>query len=196
MGENGKKLQILQIGVDSLPLDTRRWNGARLTRVDVSIDRDPDWPEDPRRLPGDLGTYDVVFTSHVLQWVPRTEIIQTLKHWVTFLKPGGEMHVIVPDLSWAADEIAANRSVDKLVLGVIFGTQHNTWAFHRTGFTTDLLRTALFAAGLETRACRLGPYKITSVGGDGQVRELVARQIYAVAVKPHQEEDGNARDEE
>lgn len=188
MKRNGGNVRVLQIGVGSLPVDPTAWPGAEIVRVDLDPETGADQVGDPRAVEDVGDGYDVVFTSHALQWVARTEVVKTLKHWAACLKPGGELHVIVPDLAWAADQIAADRSVDKLTLGVIFGTQHTEFAFHRTGFTADLLRAALYAAGLETRACRLGPYRIRSVGADGQARELVARQIYAVAVKP----DGDA----
>jgi len=179
---NGK-VRILEIGVGAPRVRLDRWPEADAVRVDLVPETEPDVVADPRQLPDDLGTFDVIVTNHVLQWVPRVQVIDTLRHWVDHLEPRGELHVIVPDLAWAADEISANRSVEKMTLGVVFGTQHAPWAYHRTGFTMDLLRTAIYAVGLAARAARVGPYRITSVGADGEVRELVARQLYVVGVK-------------
>jgi len=177
-------MRVLTIGVGS-PVNPENWPGAKVVSLDVAEEARSDvvvpclwdWGVTP------VGKFDLVVATHALQCVPRVKVVETLKYWAGVLRPGGELHVIVPDLGWAADEIAAERSVEKMVLGVVYGTQQAEWTYHRCGFTVDLLRAAVYAAGLQARAARLGPYKITSVGTDGKVRELVARQIYVVAVK-------------
>lgn len=197
-------MRVLEIGVGSVGSTDgetdKRMEGAEVVRVDVAEEVGPDvLVENLWEIPEELGEFDVVVASHALQCVPRVRVIETLRCWAGLVKPGGEMHVIVPDLGWAADEIAKERTVDKMTLGVIFGTQHAEWAYHRSGFTADLLRTAMYAVGLEARASRLGPYRIVSEQADGTRRELIARQIYVVAVRPtdgttdKQMEDGETR---
>jgi len=198
MEANGNgRMRVLTIGVGS-PVNLESWPGAEVVSLDVAEEAAPDYLVDclwnwnlssselfPFAEDITDEHFDLVVATHALQCVPRVRVVETLKYWSGVLRPGGELHVIVPDLGWAADEIAAERSVEKMTLGVIYGTQQAEWAYHRSGFTVDLLRAAVFAAGLQARAARLGPYKITSVGADGKVRELVARQIYVVAVKPN-----------
>lgn len=191
-------MRVLEIGVGSEEGQGdkgTRGEAVEVVRVDVAEEAGPDVLVDSLwELPGDvLGEFDVVVASHALQHVPRVRVIETLRCWARLVKPGGELHVIVPDLGWAADEIAKERTVDKMTLGVIFGTQHADWAYHRSGFTVDLLRTAMYAVGLEARASRLGPYRITSEAVDGTVRELIARQVYVVAVRPGGQGDGETR---
>jgi hypothetical protein len=195
MKEQGNgKVRMLIIGAGTSPMEGAGWAGAEVTRADVARETNPDVGIDCLWELPELGEFDVVVATHALQCVPRTKVVETLKHWSTLVRPGGELHVVVPDLGWAADEVAAERSVDKMTLGVIYGTQQAEWAFHRTGFTVDLLRAAVYAAGLHARASRLGPYELTSVGADGQVRKLVARQIYVVAVRPDRNTDQHADD--
>lgn len=192
MSEGNGSMRVLTIGVGS-PVNLESWPGAEVVHLDVAEEMMPDylvdclwdWELCPAGHSPLLAEaeFDLVIATHALQCVPRVKVVETLKYWSEFIVPGGELHVIVPDLGWAADEISAERSVEKMTLGVVYGTQQAEWAFHRCGFTVDLLRAAVYAAGLQARAARLGPYKITSVGSDGRVRELVARQIYVVAVK-------------
>ena len=104
--------------------------------------------------------------------------------WRDALVPGGALYVVVPDLSWAAEQLAEVGVLEPVVLGAIYGTQHGPWAFHRTGFTMALLRTAIYAAGLETRVARTGPYQIEGTSSSGEVSRYVARQLYCMAVRP------------
>lgn len=120
-------------------------------------------------------SYDAILASHVLQLVEGPKVVSTVKCWAGWLRDGGEVHVVVPDLGWACEQVTRQGEVDRYTLGVIYGQQYA----HRCGFTVGMLRGVLAATGLKAKAARLGPYAI--VGGDGL--EVIARQIYVVGVK-------------
>lgn len=137
---------------------------------------------DVRALPEDLGEFEVILASHVLEHLTRAEVVPTLAHWAEHLMPAGELHVLVPDLAWAAERVVRGEMAVE-VLAHIYGSQANEWQFHKVGFTVALLRAAVKGAGLVVRTARLGPYEIVSTREDGSRESVVARQIYVVGVK-------------
>ena len=50
-----------------------------------------------KRLPFKNGTFDIIYSSHVLEHVPWYLVEQVLKEWVRILKPGGQLEIWVPD---------------------------------------------------------------------------------------------------
>jgi SAM-dependent methyltransferase len=50
-----------------------------------------------KRLPFDDNTFDIVYASHILEHVPWTHTLQTLKEWRRIIKRGGVLEVWVPD---------------------------------------------------------------------------------------------------
>ena len=50
-----------------------------------------------KRLPFDNCTFDIVYSSHVLEHIPWYQVEEVLREWVRILKPGGYMELWVPD---------------------------------------------------------------------------------------------------
>jgi predicted SAM-dependent methyltransferase len=131
-------------------------------------DRIRNW--DARAIPLVPGTVDTIYSSHLLEHLPARTVAPTLAHWRALLKPGGVLHLNVPDLEWACERflalLAGERGLnllgvpkeptyysktidytdDRSMLAVIFGTQSHEGEHHHTGFTGESLRGLLHAS--------------------------------------------------
>jgi predicted SAM-dependent methyltransferase len=155
--------------------------------VDLNDGVGADVVADVRDLPDNLGEFDVIFSAHVLEHLPRRDILPTVQHWTKYLKPGGRMHIFVPDLLWAAKEIAEREEVTTLLMMHLYGGQQSELQVHRMGFTVKMVRELLTLSGLIVREAAIMPYSIRVTTATGET-ESRAKQIYAVAVKPREEE--------
>ena len=52
---------------------------------------------DARVLPYEDNSLEEIRASHVLEHIPRHQVNETLRHWVSKLKPGGILRIAVPD---------------------------------------------------------------------------------------------------
>lgn len=101
---------------------------------------------DARRLPYADGSVDEVYASHVLEHVPRRQVVPTLREWARVLKPNGIMRVAVPNLRLLSDRM--NDMNEERVEAVIFGGQDDEHDQHYAGHTPESLRRAMNAAGI------------------------------------------------
>ncbi len=123
---------------------------------------------DARAIPLVPGTVDTIYSSHLLEHLPARTVAPTLAHWRALLKPGGVLHLNVPDLEWACRRFIAlleferggtdipdephyfgstiDYNGDRSMLAVIFGTQSHEGEHHHTGFTRESLRALLHAS--------------------------------------------------
>lgn len=88
----------------NLEYDEKYWRQCTFNgeRISPKATRDmPDVFGDATNLKMYCDNYfDEVRSSHVLEHIPQTKTISTLKEWHRILKPGGCCRVIVPDLSF------------------------------------------------------------------------------------------------
>jgi len=101
------------------------------------------------------GEYDVVYCSHALQSINRTQVPVVIDMMKKRTKQGGELWLFTPSLEWAAGEILKNEP-NPLVQAVLFGFDNQ----NRTGFTLLWLRALLENAGMITRRANQGPYQV------------------------------------
>ena len=141
-----KGKQILDLGCGPQHWDFG--DEGQVTRVDLRDECEPDFRSDLRLLPFGPKSYDVVFSSHVLEHFGREEMMDVLEEWLKVLKPDGEFRIIVPNLEWAAKEILKKR-ISADALNVLYGSQEYALNFHKNGFTPARLKGALKKAGLE-----------------------------------------------
>ncbi len=124
---------------------------------------------DARAIPLVPGTVDTIYSSHLLEHLASREVSPTLAHWRALLKPGGVLHLNVPDLEWACERFVAllrreeqrpgqpvnpphyySKTIDYAdghdhsMLAIFYGTQSHDGEFHRTGFTLQSLKHLLF----------------------------------------------------
>jgi trans-aconitate methyltransferase len=187
-------MRVLDLGAGESCVARELWPEAEVVAVDARViahlvggdgagdDQVTRVVGDVRALPEDLGEFEVILASHVLEHLTRAEVVPTLTHWAEYLTSGGELHVLVPDLAWAAERVVRGEMAVE-VQATIYGSQANEWQFHKVGFTVALLRDAVRQAGLVVRKARLGPFEIENTWGDGRREVVVARQIYVVGVK-------------
>jgi len=144
--ENIEGKQILDLGCGP-----SHWNfgtEGQVTRCDMRDECEPDYKIDLRMLPFAPESFDIVFSSHVLEHFGRDELEGVLKEWLKVLKPDGEFRIVVPNLEWAAKEILEGRTSWD-ALNVLYGSQEYHLNFHKNGFTPKRLRFLLEKVGLD-----------------------------------------------
>ena len=81
------------------------------------------------------GTVDEIYACHVLEHIPRAQVITTLCHWQNLLKIGGKLRLAVPDF----EAVVELYRQDPLLLqtslfGLLYGGQRNIWDFHTIAY--------------------------------------------------------------
>jgi len=84
--------------------------------------------------------------THVLEHFPREESVEVLHTLWNFLRSKGRLYIEVPNFYWDAQQIVINPRNRKIV-EYAFGGQRDKWDFHYNGFTPEILREDLQAAG-------------------------------------------------
>ncbi len=179
-------MRVLDIGSGSDSPLAEVWPEAELVTVDLNPDANPTVVCDCRELPDDLGMFDMILAAHLLEHIPRRDVLPTLRGWVAHLEPGGTLHVIVPDLMWAAEEMVKSGGATNAGLQHIYGNQNNEFQYHYIGFTVVLLRDVMMRAGLSVQDAKTSWYIIRVAGPDGDI-DVKARQIYVIGMKPTEE---------
>jgi SAM-dependent methyltransferase len=70
-----------------------------------------------KRLPFSTCTFDIVYSSHVLEHIPWYQVEKVLREWVRILKPGGYLELWVPDAvkickAFVDAEVEGNSYID------------------------------------------------------------------------------------
>jgi predicted SAM-dependent methyltransferase len=178
--KEGQKL-ILEVGANAKPQAQfiPGWESAKVLTLDVDVKQHPDIIADAENMPSELyGKFDGFLASHVLEhfsyW--KTELV--LGGWVKCLKDGGELHILVPSLEWAAREVLSERP-SPAVYAQLYAGQVNQWDVHLTGFTLRKLRQLFERVGVNCHTATTGVYHIRV----GQLGEFEAHQHYVAGVK-------------
>lgn len=138
----------------------REVEGIKLLRVDAREDTNPDYRCDVRNLPFGSGSFDLVFSSHVLEHFGRHEWKDVLTEWLRLVKPTGKAIIVVPNIAWAAHRMAVDRIIDTDVLNVLYGSQSYPLDFHKTGFTPEILTEAMNENGFEVASIQTEYYNL------------------------------------
>jgi len=136
-----KTLQALDIGCGPINRGAE-FQEYDLLRVDIDERWNPDYRCDVRSLPFDTGTFDLVFSSHVLEHFNHKEFDDVLTEWLRVLKIGGKLRMVLPTIEWAAEQII-NGVVDDNVMNVLYGAQTSPYDFHYNGFTPKTITKVL-----------------------------------------------------
>jgi len=188
--EPGKK-KILDIGSGGNPIRT---DEGRVVTVDMRSEMNPDYRCDFRRLPMASEEFDIVWSSHSLEHVNRSEVEPTVTEWARVLKQDGELRLLLPNLEWAAKKLLSNGGLnDPVVLDVLYAQQTYDLDYHKTGFTPASLKALLQKIGfkhilIETpdyhiyaRAWRVKPKgfnEITKTTGEKFIKDNTAHRAY------------------
>jgi hypothetical protein len=100
-------------------------------------------------LPYGAGSADEIRTVQVLEHVSMRETPIVLRHWYEVLKPGGLLHLDVPDFEETARQLLAqtDESSKDWYYRLIYGSQKNAHAYHRNGFSPARVERMLREAG-------------------------------------------------
>jgi len=123
----------------------------KLVRIDQDPSVKPDILCDIRAIPQGKETFDVVWSSHVIEHFNTKEIQDLIKEMIRILKIDGELVITVPNIAFAAQQILEadkNPRHNSQYAGWQLWGHHVTFEeheFHRCGFTRhgllSLLRT-------------------------------------------------------
>jgi len=121
--------------------------GAEVLCLDIDPAVGPDIVGDVQWVPLADGSVDVAFASHVLEHIAWPRAVTVLKEWVRIIVPGGELHVVAPDMEWVAERLIGGDG-SMLLQSIMFGSQGNEFQVHKTGYALALLQDLMGQAGL------------------------------------------------
>ena len=173
-------LKILEIGPERRPQAhlIPGWEEAEIMSLDIDPEFDPDILADAANVPKKwFGKFDGVFASHILEHFGFWEAEKVLAHWKQLLKPGGELHVVVPSAEWAGKQLLSENP-SWAIMPHLYGSHINQWQGHKSCFTMLLLRKYFDSVGLGVVRARTGPYHLQV---EGQI--MIAEQHYCMGVK-------------
>lgn len=176
----GQKL-ILEIGANQKAQAqfVDAFQGGKILTLDVDEKQKPDILADAADMPPELyDKLDGLLASHVLEHFSYWKTDQVLAGWIRCLKAGGEIHILVPSLEWAAREVLSEQP-SPAVYAQLYAGQVNQWDVHLTGFTMRKLRQLFEKAGIDVYIARTGIYhlRVSTLG------EFEAHQHYIAGVK-------------
>jgi predicted SAM-dependent methyltransferase len=102
-------------------------------------------------LPFKDNSADVIYSSHVIEYFNRTEILDVLKEWYRVLKPNGVLRLAVPDFQVMAQlYVKGEYQLDRF-LGPIYGrmSMSGKTIYHRTTYDYESLKNILEFCGFE-----------------------------------------------
>ena len=104
---------------------------------------------DLRALPYAPETVDEIRSVQSLEHLDMKEGPRVLRHWREILRPGGVVHVDVPDFEETARQLLAqpDEPSKEWYYRLVYGSQKNAYAFHKNGFSPARLEWMLREAG-------------------------------------------------
>lgn len=135
---------------------------------------------------------EAIYSSHVLEHIPRARCRGVLKEWFRVLTEGGQLFVAVPDLeALCAIYLSSLHGRDAetldLAAGMIYGGQGNPYNFHSNGFSLVTMKAMLESVGFdEVRRFDAGSLGFVTPPGDGANSSIggVPTSLNVAARKP------------
>lgn len=110
-------------------------------------------------LPFDDASFDLVYSSHVLEHFEKAKTQDVVTEWARVLKPGGILRLSVPSLENLIKIYELSGDID-YIIGPLMGGQTYQQNYHYNAFDQKKLTTYLEAAGCE--AVHTWDYRRTS----------------------------------
>lgn len=131
--------------------------GERYTPGFIHIDLDNFSHIDHRREISDLSifadeTVDLIYCSHALEYLDRSEAQRALREWHRVLKKGGVLRLAVPDFQALVDVYLTYKNLD-LIHGPLYGRmvinrpEGDTVIYHKTCYDFETLARVLQECG-------------------------------------------------
>jgi predicted SAM-dependent methyltransferase len=115
--------------------------------VDLFSNVKADAYHDMTALPYAMGSFDLIYSSHVLEHQHRHMVLATLNHWHGLLERGGALRLAVPNFEAICAHYQTHHNLPEL-MGLLYGGQDSHLNRHTTTFDefylTDLLKKAGF----------------------------------------------------
>ena len=104
--------------------------------------------EDVTMLPFEDNSCDIIYSSHLLEYFDRQEVVSVLDEWRRVLKPKGILRAAVPDFEAMCKLYNEGWAIEKF-LGPLYGKWGETPMRHKTVYDFDSLSTVLEEAGFK-----------------------------------------------
>ena len=101
---------------------------------------------DMSALPFDRESFREIYASHVLEHAHRHQVLSTLVHWRSLLKPGGILKLAVPDFEAVVKHYVRYHDIPAIT-GLLYGGQDTPNNMHHIAFDMIYLERLLMKAG-------------------------------------------------
>lgn len=91
--------------------------------------------------------------QHLLEYIPREDMVPTLQEWYRVLLPGGLLEIRTTDISKLTQALYLNNispelgMTDEMVISLLYGQQLNKYDIRYNGFTSSFLQGVLKGIG-------------------------------------------------
>jgi len=123
-----------------------------------------------------------VLLNGVLQYMTFSAALAVLTRSAELVTPGGELHVIVPSVDWAARELIKPHPSPAAEF-ILWGKQYQGDDLYHSGWTISHLRTYITKVGCVVREAKAIDAYWTLLGPDGREEEVPVKLNYVVGVK-------------
>jgi hypothetical protein len=109
---------------------------------------------DITRLKFKAGAVEEVRLHHVFEHFSRPQALGLLAVWNAWMKPGGRLHIEVPDFTrtaLAALNPLGGKAAQRKAIRHLFGSHEAAWAAHWEGWSVSALKDAVKAFGFQTQ---------------------------------------------
>lgn len=184
------ELKIIDIGSG----ETRRdFNGIKPIRVDIREECEPDYRCDVRNLPFADNSFDIVFSSHVLEHFDRATWKSVLTEWTRLVAKDGKLILILPNIMWAAQRMVNDKVIDNDVLNVLYGAQSNPFDYHYNGLTPERVKEALTELGFEIKEVKCEYYNMVIEAVRRVPKVIESREAVVATIVPAAAKHGRKR---
>lgn len=163
-----RRLLNVGSGGDPLPHWLSHFEDVRL---DIDPSHSPDILADMRNM-GEIGQFDVVYSSHSLEHLYPHEVSKALREFYRVLKPGGIVVIFVPDLAGVVPDdrvLFVSPAGPVSGLDIFYGfrpmLEKNPHMAHKMGFVSETLLSFLENANFQNvQVKKLDCYNLMGVG--------------------------------
>ncbi len=133
----------LDIRPDYLNIDIQKFEGVGLVT-------------DVRTIPLESNSIEYIVAQHILEYIPRKDMIPALQEWKRLLKPGSNMEIRVLDIGLLTKAMYLNQVSSEMgiyhemVLSLLYGAQISEHDLRYNGFTTEYLQGVVSGCGFIT----------------------------------------------
>jgi len=155
--DDGKAKDFLELCIEKKKLNLGCGTDIReeFANVDIQALPDVDLVADVMEL--DFipdRSVDFIVAQHLLEYIPRPRMVETLNEWKRILSVNSVLEVRVTDISLVVKQLYLNEKVSKemglhseMVLSLLYGKQINDYDIRYNGFTSEFLQGVLAGCG-------------------------------------------------